>query len=105
MVADYIRQNDRRHSAHCAIYEASRAVNPLPLDELEAVVDLWADAALRLTDGDLKRMERLVAAQTRLREKAGNSQSAWQGRPCPRSYWCAPKSRTTSSSGIGAASR
>ena len=71
MVADYIRQNDRRHSAHCAIYEASRAVNPLPLDELEAVVDLWADAALRLTDGDLKRMERLVAAQTRLREKAG----------------------------------
>lgn len=70
MVADYIRQNDRRHSAHCAIYEASRAVNPLPLEELEAVVDLWADAALRLTDGDLKRMERLVAAQTRLRDKA-----------------------------------
>ncbi|WP_267435852.1 crotonase/enoyl-CoA hydratase family protein [Sphingomonas sp. GM_Shp_1] len=70
MVADYIRQNHRRHSAHCAIYEASRAVNPLPLEELEAVVDLWADAALRLTEGDLKRMERLVAAQTRLREKA-----------------------------------
>jgi DSF synthase len=70
MVADYIRQNHRRHSAHCAIYEASRAVNPLPLEELEAVVELWADAALRLTEGDLKRMERLVAAQTRLREKA-----------------------------------
>ncbi|MFE8585019.1 crotonase/enoyl-CoA hydratase family protein [Sphingomonas sp. NCPPB 2930] len=70
MVADYIRQNQRRHSAHCAIYEASRAVNPLPLEELEAVVDLWADAALRLTEGDLKRMERLVAAQTRLRDKA-----------------------------------
>ncbi|WP_322966365.1 crotonase/enoyl-CoA hydratase family protein [Sphingomonas fuzhouensis] len=70
MVADYIRQNHRRHSAHCAIYEASRAVNPLPLEELEAVVDLWADAALRLTEGDLKRMERLIAAQTRLRDKA-----------------------------------
>jgi len=70
MVADYIRQNERRHSAHCAIYEASRAVNPLPLEELEAVVDLWADAALRLTEGDLKRMERLVAAQSRLRDKA-----------------------------------
>ncbi|QXT36076.1 crotonase/enoyl-CoA hydratase family protein [Sphingomonas sanguinis] len=69
MVADYIRQNDRRHSAHCAIYEASRAVNPLPLEELEGVVDLWADAALRLTEGDLKRMERLVAAQSRLRDK------------------------------------
>ena len=72
MVADYIRQNDRRHSAHCAIYEASRAVNPLPLEELEAVVDLWAEAALRLTEGDLKRMERLVAAQTRLLDKAAD---------------------------------
>ncbi|MGE7204551.1 crotonase/enoyl-CoA hydratase family protein [Sphingomonas sp. NPDC019816] len=72
MVAEYIRQNDRRHSAHCAIYEASRAVNPLSLAELEAVVDLWADAALRLTEADLKRMERLVAAQTRLLDKAGD---------------------------------
>ncbi|MFZ3483506.1 crotonase/enoyl-CoA hydratase family protein [Sphingomonas sp. 3-13AW] len=67
---DYIRQNRRRHSGHCAIYEASRAVNPLTLAELEAVVDLWADAALRLSDADLKLMRRLVAAQTRLLEKA-----------------------------------
>jgi DSF synthase len=66
VVEDYIRQNRRRHSGHCAIYEASRAVNPLTLDELEAVVDLWADAALRLRDVDLKLMRRLVAAQTRL---------------------------------------
>ncbi|MES3096842.1 crotonase/enoyl-CoA hydratase family protein [Sphingomonas aerolata] len=69
VVEDYIRQNRRRHSGHCAIYEASRAVNPLTLDELEAVVDLWADAALRLSEGDLKLMRRLVAAQTRLLDK------------------------------------
>jgi DSF synthase len=66
VVEEYIRQNKRRHSGHCAIYEASRAVNPLTLAELEAVVDLWADAALRLSEADLKLMRRLVSAQTRL---------------------------------------
>ncbi|MGK6323362.1 crotonase/enoyl-CoA hydratase family protein [Sphingomonas sp. DT-51] len=69
MVEDYIRQNRRRHSAHCAIYEASRAVNPLPLAELEGVVELWADAALRLSEADLKLMRRLTGAQTRLLER------------------------------------
>jgi DSF synthase len=64
-----VRQNRRRHSGHCAIYEASRSVNPLSLGELEAVVDLWADAALRLSETDLKLMRRLVAAQTRLLNK------------------------------------
>jgi DSF synthase len=34
------------------------------------VVDLWADAALRLSEADLKLMRRLVTAQTRLLEKA-----------------------------------
>ncbi|WP_380784874.1 crotonase/enoyl-CoA hydratase family protein [Sphingomonas sp. R86521] len=69
-VERYIRQNRRRHSGHCAIYEASRSVNPLPLSELEAVVELWADAALRLSSVDLRLMGRLVGAQTRLLEKA-----------------------------------
>lgn len=68
-VERYIRQNRRRHSGHCAIYEASRSVNPLALAELEAVVDLWADAALRLSEFDLKLMRRLVGAQTRLLTK------------------------------------
>ena len=68
-VERYVRHNRRRHSGHCAIYEASRSVNPLPLDELETVVDLWADAALRLSPGDLKLMRRLVGAQTRLLDK------------------------------------
>lgn len=68
-VENYIRQNRRRHSGHCAIYEASRSVSPLALGELEAVVELWADAALRLSDADLKLMRRLVGAQTRLLDK------------------------------------
>jgi DSF synthase len=70
VVEDYIAQNRRRHSGHCAIYEASRAVNPLALGELETVVDLWADAALRLNEVDLRLMRRLVGVQTRLLTKA-----------------------------------
>lgn len=70
IVEEYIRTNIRRHSAHCAIYEASRTVNPLLLSELEAVVDLWATRALRLGEGDLRVMRRLLAAQLKLLAKA-----------------------------------
>lgn len=66
VVEEYISRNDRRHSGHCAIYRASRAVNPLTLSELETVVEMWADAALRLTPTDLKLMRRLIGAQDRL---------------------------------------
>jgi DSF synthase len=66
VVEDYIAKNARRHSGHCAIYQASRAVNPVTLSELESIVDIWADAALRLTATDLKLMRRLVGAQNHL---------------------------------------
>ena len=65
-VRDYISQNSRRQAGHCAIYKASRAVNPITLAELEEVVEVWADAAMKLTDTNIKLMRRLVSAQTRL---------------------------------------
>lgn len=65
-VASYIQQHRNRHRGHCGIYRASRVVNPLPLAELEEVVDLWAEAALELSARDLKLMERLVRAQAKL---------------------------------------
>ncbi len=68
-VRAYIRQNRRRHSGQCAIYRATQSAAPIGLRELEAIVDVWADAALRLQDQDLKLMLRLVAAQTRLLER------------------------------------
>jgi DSF synthase len=65
-VRDYIAQNGRRQRGHRAIYEASRAVMPITLAELESIVEIWADAALDLREHDLKVMRRLVAAQDRL---------------------------------------
>ena len=68
-VKDYIRQNGRRHGGHCGVYRATRAVNPITLEELEEIVEVWADAALELQDRDLKLMERLVLAQTKLQAR------------------------------------
>lgn len=65
-VRAYIRQNRRRHGGQCAIYRASQSAAPISLQELEQIVDIWADAALQLQDSDLKLMTRLVAAQTKL---------------------------------------
>lgn len=65
-VAAYIEKNRRRQPGHVGLYAASRLVSPIPLAELEAVVEIWADAALNLKDSHLKLMQRLAAAQTRL---------------------------------------
>jgi DSF synthase len=65
-VRAYIARNARCHGGRRAVYEASRHVNPITLAELEAIVEVWADAALRLREQDLKVMRRLVAAQDRL---------------------------------------
>jgi DSF synthase len=65
-VRAYIAKNGRRQAGHRGIYHASGLVNPVTLQELQDVVEVWADSALRLTDGDLKLMKRLVDAQARL---------------------------------------
>lgn len=64
-VQEYIARHDRKFNAHQATYRARRRVNPVTLDELTDVVDIWAEAALNLTDSDLRKMDRLCAAQDR----------------------------------------
>lgn len=65
-VRAYIARNGRRHAGYRGIYQASSVAAPITLDELEQVVEVWADSALCLTEGDLKLMRRLVDAQARL---------------------------------------
>ena len=69
-VRDYIAHDQRRHNAHYAMCQARRRVNPVTFEELSDITDLWVDAALRLTESDLRRMARLVAAQARRRGMA-----------------------------------
>ncbi len=64
-VEDFISAHHRKFNAHQATYRARRIVSPVTLDELTDVVDVWAEAALNLTVADLKKMDRLCAAQDR----------------------------------------
>lgn len=65
-VRDFIEKSDRRHSGLVAARKAMRISAPVPMQEFYAIVDLWADTALKLTDKDLKLMLRLISAQNRL---------------------------------------
>ena len=64
-MTDYLDRNARWHNAHHATYRARRRVDPVTLQELREVVEIWAEAALRLTEQDLRRMARLTGAQDR----------------------------------------
>ena len=65
-VRRYIAQTTRRHVGLEAVFSAARHVNPVSYDELERVVEIWADACLKLGSRELRIMERLVSAQARL---------------------------------------
>jgi len=60
---DWISKNHRSLNSFQAIQRAKQRVNPLSLDKLYEITEIWVDAALRLTERDLKIMERLVRAQ------------------------------------------
>jgi DSF synthase len=65
-VREYMQRNNRRHAGARGVYRAGREVYPVTLDELDRIVAIWADSCLQLSERDLKLMQRLVGAQTRL---------------------------------------
>ena len=60
---NWIKKNHRSLNAFQAIRRAKQRVNPLTLEELYDITEIWVDAALRLDERNLKVMERLVRAQ------------------------------------------
>lgn len=67
-VNEFIRRHSRSRNGQQAIQQVRQRVNPLTHKELLDVVEIWVDAALRLTERDLRMMTRLVAAQERLEQ-------------------------------------
>ncbi|MGA2566326.1 MAG: crotonase/enoyl-CoA hydratase family protein [Pseudolabrys sp.] len=67
---DYMQKNKRRHVGARAVFKAGHVVNPVSLEELDRIVQIWADACLQLRERDLKVMQRLVAAQDKLQYTA-----------------------------------
>jgi DSF synthase len=60
----YLAKLDRRYNTHQAVLQARHRVNPLTREELIDIVNVWVDAALQLNEADLRKMGRLVRAQT-----------------------------------------
>lgn len=63
-VNDYLR---RKEPAMRAIFQTRKRVRPLQRRELDDIVRIWVDTALRINSRDLKLMGHLVARQDRLR--------------------------------------
>jgi DSF synthase len=69
-IEQVLREVDPRHRGTLAALRARRLAAPIHYETLLAVVNQWAEAALQLTDRDLRLMERLARAQAR---KAGGA--------------------------------
>lgn len=65
-----VRAVDPRLRGTLAALQAQRLASPVRYESLQAIVALWAETALTLTDRDLRLMERLARAQAR---KAGGA--------------------------------
>jgi DSF synthase len=67
-VQDWIARHAKRRNGVQAAHRARRCVHPVSREELDAITDVWVDAAFRLGDRDLKMMGRIVRAQMRRME-------------------------------------
>ncbi len=63
----YIKRNTSKHDGLCRTFSAMREINPITLDELERIVKIWVEAALNVQPHNVRLMQRLSAAQERLR--------------------------------------
>ena len=75
-VHEVIRQNRRIATARLALHRVRDAVAPLSLDELTRITEIWVDTAMQLSDKSLRVMERLVRAQLRRPDLAGEAGTA-----------------------------
>jgi len=69
-IDDFVARSARHHAAQCAVFRADQRVNPLAYEELYDIALIWVETALSLKEPDLRRMERLAAAQDRRRANA-----------------------------------
>ncbi len=71
-VNDFIRRHSRSWNGQRAIQQVRQRVNPITYQELIDIVEIWVDAALRLTARDLRFMTRLAAAQQHFKAMEGD---------------------------------
>lgn len=62
---DFIEQNQRQRNGYLALQHVKRKTHPVSWEELMDVCNYWVDVTMKVTDRDLRHMERLVRAQDR----------------------------------------
>jgi DSF synthase len=62
---EWIAKSSRRRNGMQAVLRARQLISPITRQELDAVAQLWVDAAMRLEERDLRLMSSLVRAQQR----------------------------------------
>jgi DSF synthase len=62
---DFIRQHARKGNTYRALQRIRDTHEPVRYEELLSIVNIWCDAAMELTETQLKLMERLVRAQAK----------------------------------------
>ena len=65
-VAEYISRQDAAYRSHRAIHQMRRMQQPIRHDDLLAIAELWIDAAMSLSDRQLRLMQRLAKSQEKL---------------------------------------
>ncbi len=64
-IIDYCHRGRSRFAAERAVYLARRVSDPVELEELLRITNIWAETAMTLTEADVRKMERLADAQER----------------------------------------
>lgn len=65
-ISSYIRKHSKHQNGYRAVKSLRPRFEPVQYSELIAITELWVDTALRLQEKDLRVMERLFNAQTKL---------------------------------------
>jgi len=65
-VSTYIKKQSRANNSYQAIHKVRDIYQPLSYDELLQIAKVWLDAAMRLSERDLRVMERLAQSQEKL---------------------------------------
>lgn len=64
-VNKFIHNNRRRKNCLKSISKIRRIINPINYQELQEIGEIWVDAALHLSEKDLRTMNRLIRSQER----------------------------------------
>ena len=70
-VRNWIAKNAKRRNGMQAVFNARQFIHPVTREELDGIVGLWVDAALRLSDRDLRMMNDWSRAGARASKRAG----------------------------------